>query len=82
MKVSGQRNVGRPKLRWRDVIQKGMTDVPVGVMSEEAQGHITWRMKLRKLYAQNPNRKNDKEENNIHKTGVLANEYKRIRTLM
>ena len=43
MEVSRHRNVGRPKLRWRDGIQEGTKEV--GVMSEESQEHITWRMK-------------------------------------
>ena len=43
MGVSGQRKIGRPKLRWSDVMRKDMKEK--GVKIEEAQDRRTQRMK-------------------------------------
>ena len=43
MKVGGQRKIGRPKLRWIDVIRKDMNEKQVKI--EESQDHRTWRLK-------------------------------------
>ena len=41
--VGGHRQIGRPKLRWSDVIRKVMTKK--GVKIEEAHDWRTWRLK-------------------------------------
>ena len=43
MEVGGHRKIGRPKLRWSDVIRKDMKEI--GVKIEEAQDRRTWRLK-------------------------------------
>ena len=43
MEVSGHRKIGRPKLRWSDVIRKDMKEKQVKI--EEAQDMRTWRLK-------------------------------------
>ncbi len=40
MEVGGPRKIGRPKLRWSDVIRKDMK-------IEEAQDRRTWRLNTR-----------------------------------
>ena len=42
MEVSGHQKIGRPKLRWSDVIQQDIKEKGV-----EAQNRRTWRMKTR-----------------------------------
>ena len=46
MEVGGHRNIGRPKLRWSDVIRTG-TKEKKHVQIEEAQDRRTWRLKTR-----------------------------------
>ena len=41
IKVCGHRKIGRPKLRWSDVIRRGTKEK--GVKIEEAQERRTWR---------------------------------------
>ena len=43
MKVGGHRKLGRPKLRWSDVIRKDKKEK--GAKIEEAQDWRTWRLK-------------------------------------
>ena len=43
MEVGGHRQIGRPTLRWRDVIRKDMKKKQVKI--EEAQDWTTWRLK-------------------------------------
>ena len=43
MEVGGHRKIGRPKLRWSDVIRKDMKEKQVKI--EEAQDRRTWRLK-------------------------------------
>ena len=43
MEVGGHRKIGRPKLRWSDVIRKDTKEKQVKV--EEAQNWKTWRLK-------------------------------------
>ena len=45
MVVGGHRKIGRPKLRWSDVIRKDMKEKRVKI--EEAQDRRTWRLKTR-----------------------------------
>ena len=45
MEVCGPRNIGRPKLRWSDVIRKDMNEKQV--KREEARGRRPWRLKTR-----------------------------------
>ena len=45
MEVGGHRKIGRPKLRWSDVIRKDMKEK--GIQREEAQDRRLWRMKTR-----------------------------------
>ena len=40
MKVGGHRNIGRPKMRWSDVVRKGINEKQVKI--EEAQDRRTW----------------------------------------
>ena len=44
MAVGGHRKIGRPKLRWSDVIRKDTKDKQVKI--EEAQDWRTWRLKI------------------------------------
>ena len=43
MELGGQRKIGRRKLRWRDVIRKGIGEKQVKI--EEAQDRRAWRFK-------------------------------------
>ncbi len=43
MEVGGHRKIGRPKLKWSDVIRKDMKEKQVKI--EEAQDRRTWRLK-------------------------------------
>ena len=43
MEVGGHRKIGRPKVRWSDVIRKDMKEKRVKI--EEAQDRRTWRLK-------------------------------------
>ena len=43
--MGGHRKIGRPKLRWSDVIRKHMKVKQVKI--EEAQERKTWRLKTR-----------------------------------
>ena len=43
MEVGGHRKIGRPKLRWSDVIRKDMKEKQVKI--EEAQDRRTWTLK-------------------------------------
>ena len=45
MGVGGHRKIGRPKLRWSDVIRKHMKEK--GVKIEEVQDWRMWRLKTR-----------------------------------
>ena len=45
MEIGGQRNIGRPKLRWSDVIRKCTKEEQVKI--EDAQERRTWRLKTR-----------------------------------
>ena len=42
--MGGHRKIGRPKLRWSDVIRKGVKKK--GVKIEEVLDRRTWRVKL------------------------------------
>ena len=55
MEVGGHRKMGRPKLRWSDVIRKDMNEKQVKI--EEVQDRRTWRLKLN---APTPNREKAK----------------------
>ena len=43
MKVGGHRNIGRPKLRWSDVIRKYTKEKQVKI--KQAQDRRTWTFK-------------------------------------
>ena len=43
MKVGGHRKIGRPKMRWSDVVRKGINEKQVKI--EEAQDRRMWRLK-------------------------------------
>ena len=45
MEVGGHRKIGRPKLRWSDVIRKGMKEKSLKL--EEAQYRRRWGLKTR-----------------------------------
>ena len=45
MEIGGHRQLGRPKVRWSDVIRKDIKERVVKV--EEAQDRRTWRLKSR-----------------------------------
>ena len=45
MEVDGHRKMGRPKLRWSDVIRKDMQEKQVKI--EAAQVRTTWILKTR-----------------------------------
>ena len=57
MEVDEHRKIGRPKLRWSDVIRKDVKEK--GVKIEEAQGRGKWRLKTR---CEDPNREKAEEE--------------------
>ena len=42
MEMGGHRKIGRPKLRWSDVIRKDMTS---GETSKDRRSTGTWRLK-------------------------------------
>ena len=48
MEERGHRHIGRPNLKWRDVIRKDTKEK--GVQREEAQYRRTWRMKTQRAY--------------------------------
>ena len=48
MEVRGHRHIGRPKLKWRDVIRKDTKEK--GAQREEAQDRRTWRMRTQRAY--------------------------------
>ena len=64
MEVDGHRNIGRPKLRWSDVIRKDMKKK--GVQREEAQDRRTWRMKTRCAYPKTWKRTKQGFQHNYH----------------
>ena len=43
--MGGHRQIGKPKLRWSDVIRKDIKEKQLNI--EEAQYRITWRVKTR-----------------------------------
>ena len=51
MEVGGERKIGRPKLRWSDVIRKGIKEKGVKI-EEETQYRTTWRLKSPRNVAQ------------------------------
>ena len=54
--VGGHQQIGRPKLRWSDVIRKDMKENRVKI--EEAQDRRTWRLET-------PNREMAEEEEEV-----------------